>query len=96
MTRDHPRHNGTGWMTKTAMPSSKRRLHGTKSLLYWTTWRKRIKTLATSPLKDCVLRGLILYQKIIRMKFKKDRIISSKMMNRNKILCSIKNMKDII
>jgi hypothetical protein len=47
-------------------------------LLYWTTWRKRIKALATSPLKDCVLRGLILYQKIIRVKFKKDRIIETR------------------
>jgi hypothetical protein len=78
------------------MPPSKGRLHSSKGLLYWTGWRKRVESLAASPSKDRVLRGLILNQKIIRVKLKKDRIISNKTMNRNKILSSIRNMKNII
>jgi hypothetical protein len=46
--------------------------------------------------KDRVLRGLILYQEIVRVKFKKDRIVLSKTMNRYKILCGIRNMKNVI
>jgi hypothetical protein len=76
--------------------TSRRWLHGSKSLLDWTGWRKRIETLVTSPSKNRVLRGLILYQKIVGVKFKKGRIISSKTMNRDKILCSFRHIKDII
>jgi predicted RNA-binding protein len=65
-------------------------------LLYWTGWRKRIDPLVASPSKNHVLRGLILYEEIIGMKFKENRVILIKVMNKYKVLCGIRNMKNII
>jgi hypothetical protein len=49
----------------------------------------------TPPFKKKLPHGLILYQKGIWVKLKKEIIVCGKVMNRNKILCSLRNMKNI-
>jgi hypothetical protein len=51
--------------------------------------------MATLAFKNDLLRVLILYQKIARVKLKKSIVISSKTMDGNKILLSFWNMENI-
>jgi hypothetical protein len=61
-----------------------------------TMGRDDYATFAESSPKNHALRFLILYQEIIRVKFKENRINFNKTMDRNKILCDIRNMKNIV
>jgi hypothetical protein len=49
----------------------------------------------TSPSKKRPPHGTILYNKVIRMIFKKSGIVRSKLMNRDKILVCFGHIKDI-
>jgi hypothetical protein len=57
---------------------------------------KTIKTSFNLVVVQDSLRSRILDKKIPWVKFKKNVIITSKMMNENKILVCIRNMKDIL
>jgi hypothetical protein len=57
---------------------------------------KTIKTSFNLVVVQDSLRSRILDKKIPWVKFKKNVIITSKMMNENKILVCVRNMKDIL
>jgi hypothetical protein len=47
------------------------------------------------PSKERLPRGPVLYQEKIRMIFKEDIIINSKIMNGHKVLCGLRNMQNL-
>jgi len=56
-----------------------------------STW-KRIEPIVTSTLKKKVLRSQVLYTKEGRMKFKKDIIVTSKLLDRYYVFLGRRNM----
>jgi hypothetical protein len=78
-----------------AMPSMKRQPSEFKSLSCTRNWQ-RVETLVAPSFKKKLPCGLILCKKEIRMVLKKDIVIGSKAMNKNKILFGLWNMEHMI
>jgi hypothetical protein len=82
-------------VAETTMPSMERRFVDSKSLSC-ERYRERVKTIVTSPFKKKPPRCPILNKKESRVKFKEHIIINSKVMNRNKTLCGLRNIENMI
>jgi hypothetical protein len=82
-------------MTEAMAPPLKGHFNRTQTKLACKSL-ERIKTSLNLAVMDHLLRFLILDQKIPWVKFKKDMIIKSEAMNRNKVLVCSRYMKNIV
>jgi hypothetical protein len=85
-------------MAKPSMPLIWRHFDMKKSLFEGLNVRELdgIKANLTFARQKNLPRGYVLYEKMIRMKFKKDMIITCQFMNGKKMFGNFRNMKDIL